>query len=464
MLGNDLFFDDCEDLTAEDFYLPSHRTVFQTIASLLLGEAEESHADIITISNELRFRKELTRMGGVAFLASLTEGLPRRPSLREYVVIVKEKAKLRKLAKLGDSLWRNTTQGLGDPELLVAQVERGLIDIEAGDTDDAVHVGDLTAGIKERIMKMRNLSLDKTVLEMTWGIEELDRKTKGMFGGELTVIGADSGGGKSQAVAQMVLENAMRGTTCHVFSMEMEKQKFAQRMYPLMSTIITASLMRDPRGMTLHTHVPEIDRIESAIRKLPIYIDDTAPLTLNRFIAKMKKSSRQHDTKLFVADYLQLLSVPGQKDLQEVKAVMFACRDFIKKKENESRHLVMLSQYAKEQGFVRKKRRTKGDLHGGAVIHQAAQNVLLITVESPDKKEPGSNLDVEIMIDKQREGPRGKVYCQWDPNSLRYIPAPPPTEKKPDEQPKANAKRTKPKPNSGGEEETGTGFLREDQG
>jgi replicative DNA helicase len=265
---------------------------------------------------------------------------------------------------------------------------------------------------------------------------------------------------------QMALENALKGTPSTIFSMEMSAEKFVQRMYPLMSSVLTASLMRDPRGMNLHTHVPELQKVSAAIKKLPIFIDDTSPLTMSRFIAKMKKSIRQHDTKLFIGDYLQLLVVPGQKDLQKIESIMFGCRDFFKKKENQTRHLVLLSQFSKEQGFVKKKRRTKSDLHGGAVIHQAAQNVLIVTVESPDKKQPGENLDVEISIDKAREGTLGRIYCQREATSLRYIPAsPPPPEKQNNEQDKANAsakQRTKRQPDSGGEEETGTGFLRGD--
>lgn len=466
LLDNDTFFDDAEALTAEDFYLPSHQAVFRVIANLLLGQVQEStHADIITVSAELGRQKALSTIGGVQFLASLTEGLPRRPNLKEYVQIIQAKAKLRRLAKIGHDLYANAMQGFGDAPTLLDQVERQLVEMEAGETQSAVRAGDLTDSINERLLKMRNFSMNKSEMEMTWGVESLDAKTKGAFGGEITVVGADSGAGKSMFAIQMALENALKGTPSTIFSMEMSADRFVQRMYPLMSTVLTAGLMRDPRGMNLHTHVPELARVSAAIKKLPIFIDDTSPLTMSRFIAKMKKSIRQHDTKLFIADYLQLLVVPGQKDLQKIESIMFGSRDFFKQKGNQTRHLVLLSQFSKEQGFVKKKRRTKSDLHGGAVIHQAAQNVLIITVESPDKKQPGENLDVEISIDKAREGMLGRVYCQRDATSLRYIQASPPPEKPKNEQDKANAsakQRTKRQPDSRGEEETGTGFLRGD--
>jgi replicative DNA helicase len=464
ILDNDLFFEDADELTAEDFYLESNRQIFRTINDLLFGQVEDAgHADIVTICAELGKRKALHNVGGASYLASLTEGVPRRPSIKNYVQIIQEKGKLRRLARIGHDLFTSSLHSSGDAAYLLDQAERQLIDVEDGDKkQSSVHVKDLTGKINERIMTMRNMSMDKVEMELTWGIEALDQKTKGAFGGEITVLGGDSGGGKTQAALQMALENALKGIPVEIFSLEMNSEKCVQRLYPMMSTIITAQLMRDPRGMTLHTHVPELKRVAAAIDKLPIHIDDTSPLTMSRFVAKMKKSIRSRGTLLFILDYLQLLSVPGQKDLQKIESVMFGSRDFIKKKANEKRHLVLLSQFSKEQGLVKKKRRTKGDLHGGAVIHQAAQNVLLITVESPDKKEPGSNLDVEIMIEKQREGPPGKVYCQRDAMSLRYIPAAPPTEKPKNDQPKRNAEpKRRHKPDSGGEEETGSGFLRE---
>jgi replicative DNA helicase len=462
LLDNDLFYEDAEDLTSDDFYLNSHKAIYALMSEILLGEIPGvNNLDIITLQGELQKRNQVAFVGGTAYLAQLTEGLPRRPNIRQYVVLVKEMAKKRRLAKIGADLHANAMSQSYDSTVLIEQINRHLTDLEVGESDGAVKAGDVTADIKERLLKKRNQSLDRVELEMTWGIEILDQKTKGIFGGELTVIGGESGGGKTAAIAQMAVENGLKGTPVHIFSIEMNRAKFVQRFYPLMSMVITASLMRDPRGMTLHTHVPELDKIAEKIKRLPIYVDDTAPLTLSRMLAKIKKSIRHYNTKLFMVDYLQLIQVPGMKDLQKLEAVMFSLKDFFKKKENEERHLILLSQYAKEQGIAKgRKRRTRGDLHGGAVIHQACQNVLLITVESPDKKDPGSNLDVELMMDKQREGVTGRFVCQRDSESLRFIPAPPESEKKPDEP----RKRGRPRKDGGGTQSASEDAIRDDPG
>lgn len=460
-LDNELFYEDAEELTTADFSLASHQSIFLAINEILLGETDATTADIITISAELRRRGELDRIGGISYLASLTEGMPRRPRLRTYVRIIKEKAKLRRLTRIGLDVHLKAKQPNGDANALIEQLQQEVTAFEADEHASAVPIASVIPTIRTAIMEGRNMSMDRTEMNLSWGIEALDDRTKGAFFGELTVIGGDSGGGKTQMTVQMALECALKGIPVVIFSMEMSKEKFIQRMFTLISSILTANLMRDPRGMNLHTHVPELDKVAEVLAKLPIWIDDTSPLPLTKFIARCKSYTRKYGAQLIVADYLQLFEVPGNEAAQ-IKTIMYRCRDYIKKQKKQ--HMVLLSQFSKEQGIVRGKRRSKGDLYGGAVIHQAAQNVLIITVENPNKKEPGSDLEVEIMIDKQREGARGKVMCRRHGTSLRYIPAPPESEKKSDEQPKRNAKQPKPSTDSRGKEEASSSALYEDPG
>ena len=98
LLDNESFFDDSLDLTAEDFSLDSNRRIFLVITEIMFGMTPDAHhVDIVTLANELARRKWIEAVGGVAYLASLTEGLPRRPRIEEYVRIIKDKSRLRKL-------------------------------------------------------------------------------------------------------------------------------------------------------------------------------------------------------------------------------------------------------------------------------------------------------------------------------------------------------------------------------
>jgi replicative DNA helicase len=423
LLDNDAFFADCcEDLQADDFSLDSHRRLYLRMSEIMSGMVEGAHnVDIVTLANELARNKEVNAVGGVAYIASLTEGLPRRPVIDEYVRIVKDKAKLRKIMLVCSAGIARAADQSEDAIGVLESIQGMLEDVEADQPSDAVQIGAIAPLVEASILARRNQNLTKTALDMTWGIEALDVKTKGVYGGELTIIAADSSGGKTQAFMQMALANAQEGTPVGIFSLEMPAAKLVQRLYPLMSDIITAEHIRDPRLLNRDVHLPELARLTREIAKLKIFIDDTSPMTIQKLRARAKMMRRRHGVRMIGVDYLQLLECPGKIGVDETRGIVFGLRDLAKGEPDTA--IVALSQFSKEQGFVKKRRRTKGDLYGGSAIHHAAQNIVIITIEDSEKRDPGDDLDVEIMVDKSREGARGRVTCTYDRKKLKFISA-----------------------------------------
>lgn len=428
LLENDTYFDDLGDLTASDFSLDSHQLIFECMGSILSGyESGMYHVDLVTLANALASResmgqKHIDIIGGVAYLSSLTEGLPRRPVVEEYVRIVREKAKMRVLMALGNSLQAAAQDSSEHSGFLLDWMQERLTAVVADEQMEAVKVGDVCGVVEQGILKKRDAPIENIALDLTWGVNEIDKVTKGIFKGELTVVGGDSGGGKTALVLQAIVENAVMGIPGAIFSMEMSKEKLIQRMYPLLSDIITSNHTRDPRLMNLHTHVPEMQRLSALMGSLPIWIDDTSPLSINKFKARAKRLKRKHGVQLVAADYLQLFEAHGNTDTERTRNAVFALRDFAK--ENQDMALLVLSQYSKDQGFTKKRRRTKGDLYGGSAIHHAAQNIVLITIEDPEKRDPKDKLDAEIMIDKSRDGGKARTTCVFDRDHLKFVTKP----------------------------------------
>lgn len=419
LMDNEAYFDAIGDLSTEDFYLDSNKRIFGAIAAIMDGMEEGIlHADIVTLPEVLRKRKELKSVGGVAYIADLTTGIPRNLNITEHVRIIREKAKLRKLMELGGNLYRSAGEQSLKADTLIENMQDSLIQTVADEKTDAVKAAEVVGGIEASLLKKRNQNLDKTALDMTWGIEALDGKTKGLYGGELTIIAGDSGSGKTQMMMQMILANALEGKPVGIFSVEMSREKLIQRLYTLMSEIITGDKIRDPRLLTTHTDLPELSRISEAIAKLQIWVDDTSPLTIQKLRARAKMMRRKYGVKIIGVDYLQLLDCPGKMGTEETKSVVFGLRDLAKSEPDTA--VVALSQFSKEQGFVKKRRRTKNDMYGGSAIHHAAQNVVIIAMEDSEKRDPGDNLDVEIMIDKSREGSRGRVNCVYNRKKLKF--------------------------------------------
>ena len=205
LLDNEEYFDSIGDLSTEDFSLDSHKRIFGAIASIMDGMEEGTHkADIVTLSHVMRKRGELSNVGGVAYLASLTENLPMRLNITEHVKIIREKAKLRLLMEVGRNLYQSAEgQGINSTEIIEGIQDR-LVRATADEKTDAVHVGEAIGGVKASILAKRNQSMDKTALELTWGIDEMDTFTKGLFGGELTILGGESGAGKLMDVNELI--------------------------------------------------------------------------------------------------------------------------------------------------------------------------------------------------------------------------------------------------------------------
>ena len=420
MLDNEQYFDAIGDLSSDDFSLDSHKRIFGAIAAIMDGMEEGVRsADIITLPNVLRKRDELSHVGGVAYLASLTEGLPARMNITEHVRIIREKAKLRMLMEVGKNLDQSAEAQTLDSSTLIENMQERLMRSAAEETTDSVvRVGDIAPEVEKKVLAKRNQSLDKTALDLTWGIDKLDEFTKGLFGGELTILAAESGGGKTAMMLQIILANALLGVPCLISSMEMKREKLVQRLYPQLSHIIQSKHVRDPRLIAL-SDITEIQRLTKVMASLPIWIDDRSPMTLQKLKARAKMMIRRHKIRLWAGDYFQLINVPGAVGVEKIEQVAFGMRDFAKSEPDV--HTLLLSQFSKASGFMKKQRRTKNDLMGGSAIHHAAQNVVIVTVESAAKRDPDDLLDTEITIDKQRDGLTGRVTCAYDRKRLRFV-------------------------------------------
>lgn len=432
LLDNESFFDDTVDLLSTDFFLDSHRKIYSAINDILFGMIEGvKTADIVTLSNELRTRREIDTVGGVQYLASLTEGLPSHPVIEQYVNIVKDKARLRKLLgilKAGIARAEDQSQSAAG---VLGDLQEQLADAAGEGAGGAVRIGSITSFVEESVNKKRVVSTEREALEMTWGFDKLDEATRGCFRGEFTIIGGESSGFKTALGVQITIANAREGTPVIWFSMEMSKEALTRRFYPSMSDILTNSQLRDPRLMNTHTHIPEMQKISQELAHLPIDIDETSPLRIDKLKGRIKmmrrKWKQESDSKqiLVILDYLQLVKgLPGMSALEQFSHILYTLRDI--PKEEPDVHLAVLSQYSQGDKFTKRAGRTKDSLYGGSVIHHTAQNLFMISVEDPEKRDKNDLLDAEIKIAKQREGKRTKVNCFVDRDHLRFcMPQPP---------------------------------------
>ena len=425
LLDNAAHAEAAEKIEADDFSLDSHRRIFTRMTELMNAQRA---VDIVTLANELARNKEVEAIGGVAYLASLTEGLPRRPVIEEYIRIVKDKSLLRKLMGICSmAIARAADQGESALEVLGA-AEAQLMEV----TEKGISNGfqSLDEIVQHSFGTIDNLYKEsREVTGLATGFIELDRMTSGFQKGELIIIAARPSMGKT-ALAINIAQNAAvtYNSTVAVFSLEMSKESLLRRMLASQAGVDQRNLQTGFLGKEDH------NKLQDALGKLVesrMFIDDTAGLSLAEMRAKarrLKQNAKGLD--LIVVDYLQLmtatLSAGGGKHYenrtQEVSAISRGLKALAKELDVPVVALSQLSRASERRGDD--KRPMLSDLRESGSIEQDADVVAFIHRESYyNRDEEQSDADrakSEIILAKQRNGPTGTVHLHFISRYTRF--------------------------------------------
>jgi replicative DNA helicase len=425
LLDNAAHSEAAEKLESDDFSLDSHRRIFLRMSELM----DAQHAvDIVTLANELARYKEVDAVGGVAYLASLTEGLPRRPVIEEYIRIVKDKSLLRKLMAICSmAIARAADQGESALDVLGAAESQLMEVTEKGLTHGFQSLHQIVEHSFGSIDNLYKQSREVTGLATSF--TEFDRMTSGLQKGELIIIAARPSMGKT-ALAINIAQNAAikSGAKVAVFSLEMSKESLLRRMLATQAWVDQRKLQTGFLGREDH------DKLEKALGLLvesQLFIDDTAGISLAEMRAKARRLKQNAGgLDLIVVDYLQLMSatVPssGRKNYenrtQEVSAISRGLKALAKELDVPVMALSQLSRASERRG--EDKRPLLSDLRESGSIEQDADVVAFIHREAYYKRdEEMSETDKarsEIIVAKQRNGPTGTVYLSFLSRFTRF--------------------------------------------
>jgi replicative DNA helicase len=408
-------------LRADDFSLDSHRRIYTAMLHL----AEVGHAvDIVTVTEELRKRKELDSIGGVAYLASLSEGLPRKLSIESYVRIVKDKSLMRQLMTVCD-IGLNEA---GDQSQVALDVLNKVGHLLNEISDDAITGGfsDIFTIVKDSFGSIDALyEQGREVTGLATHYIDFDRMTSGLQDSELIIIAARPSMGKTAWAINIAENAAVRGgKVVAVFSLEMSKASLLRRMLASQAlvnskAIQTGMLMRDDRTKL-------INGLEKLMES-KIFIDDTPGITLAEMRAKARRLKQQQQGKLdlIVIDYLQLMtgSNTGSKSFenrtQEVSAISRGLKALAKEMKVPVVALSQLSRASEQRGGDKKP--LLSDLRESGSIEQDADVVCFIHREEYyDRENEDLKGKAEIIIAKQRNGPTGSVHLAYLADYTRF--------------------------------------------
>jgi replicative DNA helicase len=405
-------------IKAEDFSLDSHRRIFLRMSELM----DSSRAvDIVTLSNELGRYKEVEAIGGVAYLASLTEGLPRRPVIEDYIRIVKDKSLLRRLMGICSAAIARAADQSEEAIQVLDATEAQLLEVsQSGLAQGLQPIDDI---VRNSFGSIDNLyKHSRSITGLATGFYKFDEMTSGLQKGELIIIAARPSMGKTALAINIAQHAAVQHqAVVAVFSLEMSKESLLRRMLASQARVDQRHLQTGFIDRKDH------DKLQTALGELVearLFIDDAAGATLAEMRARarrLKQTSGGLD--LVVVDYLQLMSatLPGvgkkgyENRVQEVSAISRGLKAMAKELQVPVVALSQLSRASERRGDD--KRPMLSDLRESGSIEQDADVVAFIHRESyynrSEEMSESERAQSEIILAKQRNGPTGTVHLNF---------------------------------------------------
>ena len=404
-----------ELLTGRDFYRPAHELVFDRIVDLAnRGEP----VDAVTVKTELQRRGDLARVGGAEYLHTLIATVPTVASADYYASIVREKAVLRRLIEVGNRISNMGWAETGDLEDLVDTAQREVMDVDsARDINDYTVVSELLVATLDEIEAIQDR--DGPMAGLASGFDELDQITTGFRPGQMVVVAARPGVGKSTLGLDFCRAASIRHSTpSAIFSLEMTGAEISMR---LLSAEAKVPIHQMRGGGMTDSDWTSIGRAMPRVQGAPIFIDDSPNLTMPEIRAKARRMRKQHGVGLIVIDYLQLMTSGKRVENRQVEVSEFSRQIKLLAKELDI-PVVAISQLNRVSEQRADKKPQLSDLRESGSIEQDADIVLL--VHRPEMYGESDRVgEADLIVAKNRSGPTsGGIAVAFQGRYSRFVP------------------------------------------
>lgn len=414
ILDNDLLPEAEQSINTHSFHGDSHRRIYSAMTDLV---AEGSGIDQVTLANQLRSTGELDLIGGMGYLWSLTENLPRRKTIADYAEIVQEKERARTLLQMLNTGMVELSKGSGRVDLLIGDLEEQMLALLHGGPAKPRSSDQLLSDTMTELLKTRDrvLAVEGRMPGLSTGISGLNKLTTGIRQGEYWVIGAKTGEGKSALMGQSAIDNALAGVKPAIESVELRGEDMLMRLVSTHGEINYTDI-RNPQDLS-PDELGQIERKGKELLDAGLKIDDCGRMNLSQLEARVRLQIMKGAGIVYV-DYLQKLRVPS--GITRYEYFTEASETLCAIAKSTGVPIVILSQLTRPGKFGGKIQNTRpnlGDLKESGQIENDAFVVLMIY----RTKEKGAYTDKdEIIIAKQRNGPPGHVPVKFIGSNLYF--------------------------------------------
>ncbi len=433
-----------EFLRPEHFYSEAHRRVYEACTELSVAGKP---VDVVQVATWLRDRDRLAQVGGMAYLTEILNAAPAIANVAAYGKTIHEKWRIRQLILACQRVTAQGYCGYGDAQQFIDSAEQAVYDIARTRESSSVHA--LRDVMRETFKRIERANArGARITGIPTGFDRYDRITSGLHDGELTIVAARPGMGKTSLVLNMAvnvaspqqLESArdpnerweQSGFGVVVFSLEMPREQIVNRMLCAEAKVDVSKVRT---GMLTPSDWSKLTQAASHLGSLNVWVDDTPALSILELRSKVRRlqadfdrvdeTSRDGEKKqrigLVIVDYLQLMR--GRENAasreQEISEISRGMKQLAKEL---SIPVIALSQLnrAVETRSEKSKRPQLSDLRESGAIEQDADNICFIYRDEYYNKEATERNVAELIVAKQRNGPTDTVKVRFDAQYTRF--------------------------------------------
>ncbi len=421
LLENQVLATVLEMITADDFYSQANSTIYDAMMQIY---ARSQPVDSITLREQLAQAGKLALVGGDEYLLSLTDTIPSVENIEFHAKIVREKAVVRRLITACHEIAATGYGDYGEYEKFLDVAEKSVFDVAK---DRAKNPYERLREVLLKTFKLitENANRKRTITGLPTGFYQLDELTSGMNPGDLIIIAGRPGMGKT-AFALNVAVNACSSQhhgngycPVAVFSLEMPKEQLAQRMLANEAKVDSKRLRQ---GRLTQDDWRNLTVAAGKLHELPIFIDDTAAISLLELRAKARRIRAEHGLSLIVIDYMQLMRSGSKSDSreQEISEISRTLKALAK---DLGIPIIALSQLnrAVETRSGKDKRPQLSDLRESGAIEQDADTIWFVYRDEVYNQDSTQDHGVaEIIVGKQRAGATGTCRLRFIAENTRF--------------------------------------------
>jgi replicative DNA helicase len=415
LVNNENYYTVVEGLRAEDLYLDAHRIIFRKMSEII----DESRAvDLITIQDRLERDSLLESSGGIAYLASLMDGIPHLVNIDHNIQIIREKSLFRQMIHSTNRIMSECFDQVDPAEEVLDRAEAAMFELSERRTETGlISVKDLEAETHQLLEKL--YAEREMITGVATGFNDFDRMTSGLQPSDLIILAARPSMGKTALSLNIAQHVALhKGAPVGIFSLEMSKSQLLMR-FLCAEAMVDAHKVRT--GYLSHDDFGKLIDTLGSVANAPIFIDDSSTMTIMQMRAKARRLKAEHGLGLLIVDYLQLMSGFGRSENrnQEISGISRGLKSLAKEL---SVPVIALSQLSRapEQRSSGEHRPQLSDLRESGSIEQDADVVAFIYREEVYKRSEDNEGLAELIIAKQRNGPIGTVKLAFLKQFTRF--------------------------------------------